>query len=128
VQSPTFAMDLKFMRRIYYLSTCDTCRRIMKETGTEGFELFDIKKENISASDLDLAKESIGSYENLFNKRAQKLKKNGIDLTTKSENEMRTLILGEYSFLKRPVYFIDHEVFAGNSTATVSAIKEQLGV
>ena len=32
------------MRKIYHLSTCNTCQRILSETGTNGFELIDVKE------------------------------------------------------------------------------------
>ena len=38
----------------------------MKETGTKGFELIDIKASNIGAEVLDGAKSVIGSYEGLL--------------------------------------------------------------
>ncbi|MTI20003.1 arsenate reductase, partial [Fulvivirga sp. RKSG066] len=32
-------------KKVYYLSTCDTCKRIMKEVGVDdSFEQHDIKK------------------------------------------------------------------------------------
>lgn len=43
------------MKKIYYLSTCDTCKKIMKETGISaatGFELQDIKTQPVTASQL----------------------------------------------------------------------------
>lgn len=111
------------MQKIYYLSSCDTCKRIMKETGTEGFELIDIKKENIGTADLSLAADKLGGYKALFNNRAQKIKVMGIDPKSASEDQLKDWILSEYTFLKRPVYFIGNEVFAGNAKATVEAIK-----
>lgn len=99
----------------------------MKETGTEGFELIDIKRTNIGAEDLDGAKAVIGSYEGLFSRRAQKFRQLGLHEKTLSEMDYRTLILDEYTFLKRPVYFIGNDVFAGNAKKTVEAIKARLG-
>ena len=45
-----------------------------------------------------------------------------------SEDEYRELILKEYSFLKRPVIFIDNEIFVGNAKKVVAAAKEKLGL
>lgn len=95
----------------------------MKETGTEGFEIIDIKQQNISAEDLALAAEQLGGYLTLFNMRAQKIKALGIDPKSASEDELKQWILSEYTFLKRPVYFIGNEVFAGNSKSTTEDIK-----
>ena len=98
----------------------------MKETGTEGFELQDIKAEHIDASILDRLAEHEGSYEALFNKRAQKFKANGLNTKAYTEDEWRELILSEYTFLKRPVYIIEEDVFVGNSKKTVEAIQARL--
>lgn len=98
----------------------------MAETGTEGFELIDIKKQNISEEDLEVAKAAIGSYEGLFNKRAQKIKLQNLDVKSASESDFKKWILEEYTFLKRPVYFIGTQVFAGNDKATVAAIKSAI--
>jgi len=38
------------------------------------------------------------------------------------------LILEEYSFLKRPVIFIDDEIFVGNAKKVDAAAKEKLGL
>lgn len=95
----------------------------MTETGTDGFELIDIKKQNISEEDLETAKAALGSYENLFNKRAQKIKLLNLDLKSALESDFKIWILEEYTFLKRPVYFMGKKVFAGNDKATIHAIK-----
>jgi len=42
------------MKKIYHLSTCDTCKRILKELQPlEGFVLQDIKADGISAEQLE---------------------------------------------------------------------------
>ena len=67
------------------------------------------------------------SYEALFNKRAQKyrsLKLNEEDLT---EADYKAHILSEYTFLKRPVFFINEQLFVGNSKKVIEAAKEALG-
>lgn len=60
------------MKKFYYLSTCDTCKRIMKELDLSEFDKIDIKKENINSDDLELARKTVDSYTELFNKRAEK--------------------------------------------------------
>ena len=45
------------MKRIYHLSTCSTCKRILKEINPDStLELVDIKVNNIDASTLDWIK------------------------------------------------------------------------
>lgn len=114
------------MKKIFYLSTCDTCKRIMNETGTDGFELQDIKKQHIDAGTLDMLAEKEGSYEALFNKRAQKFRADGLNQQKLEEPAWRKLILNEYTFLKRPVYIIGEDVFVGNSKKIVEAIQARL--
>ncbi|MDQ3192828.1 MAG: hypothetical protein M3Q58_14630 [Bacteroidota bacterium] len=114
------------MKKIYYLKTCSTCTKIIKELNlTNSFVFQDIKTENISPEALDHLAQS-KSYEELFNKRAQKFK--AINLKNKQLNQQdyRQLILQEYTFLKRPVFVIENKVFAGNSKAVIENVKKQL--
>ena len=117
------------MRKIYHLSTCDTCQRIIKELGLKerGFEFQDIKTENIAAEQLDAVKDKVGSYEALFSKRAMKYRSMGLNEMQLSEADYRKYILEEYTFLKRPVIWVDDEVFVGNSKKVVAAAAEKLG-
>ncbi|MEZ4938464.1 MAG: ArsC/Spx/MgsR family protein [Crocinitomicaceae bacterium] len=111
------------MKKFYYLSTCDTCKRIMKELDLSSFEIIDIKTQNISKGDLELARKTVNSYLDLFNKRARKIKELNIDLSSKSEKELEQLILGEYSFLKRPLMISDSNIIAGNSKEAIAQMK-----
>ena len=116
------------MRKIYHLSTCDTCQRIIKELKLKenNFEFQDIKFENISAEQLDAVHEKVGSYEALFSKRAMKFRSMGLNTMTLTEPDYRKYILQEYTFLKRPVIWVDDEVFVGNTKKTVEAAKAAL--
>lgn len=114
------------MRKIYYLSTCDTCKKILAKINpaSHGFELQDIKKDKITAGQLDQMKKLAGSFDALFSKRAtlystMKLKEKNL-----SEKEMRELILEEYTFLKRPVIIYDGKIFIGNSPKELNALLE----
>lgn len=102
------------MKRLYYLSTCDTCRRLMKEfSAINEFELIDIKANNIDAKTLDFLKEKVGSYEALFSKRAIKYKSLGLKDKSLKDEDFRQLILDEYTFLKRPVLIDGGKVVVG---------------
>ena len=115
------------MRKIYHLATCNTCQRIIKSLeGGEGFILQDIKSEPITPTELDELKQSTGSYESLFSRRAVKYRSMGLHEKKLSEKDYRKLILQEYTFLKRPVIIIDGEVFVGNSKNTVEAALKAL--
>ncbi len=109
---------------IFHLSSCNTCQRIIGELdSTEGIELQNIKETHITESELDFIKEKVGSYEVLFNKRAQKYRSQGLNNETLSEADWRKHILAEYTFLKRPLSIYNDEVFAGNAKKTVEALK-----
>jgi arsenate reductase (glutaredoxin) len=103
------------MKKIYHLSTCTTCQRILKETaaGAKGFVLQDIKIEKITPAQLDELKEKAGSYEALFSRRAIKYKELGLKDKKLTEVDYRRLILEEYTFLKRPVAVAGRKIFIG---------------
>ncbi|WP_353102233.1 ArsC/Spx/MgsR family protein [Myroides odoratus] len=108
------------MRKIYYLSSCDTCKRILGQMpNLDTFELQDIKKEPVTAAQLQALYAVVGSYEKLFNKRAQLYKARGLKDQNLQEEDYKNLILEQYTFLNRPVIVIDEAVFVGNSKKVV---------
>jgi arsenate reductase len=110
------------MHKVYHLSSCSTCQKIIRELGLaeKGFDMQDIKQENISAKELDAIKEKVGSYEALFSRRAMKFRGMGLDKLVLTEQDYRQHILEEYTFLKRPVILIGDAVFVGNAKATTA--------
>lgn len=116
------------MKKIFHLSTCDTCKRIIKETGISEseFDFQDIKKTHIDSETLEFLRTKVSSYEELFNKRARKYKEMGLKDQKLSEDQWKELILGEYTFLKRPVVLVDDEAFVGNAKKTIEALKAAL--
>lgn len=116
------------MKKVYYLKSCSTCQRILKETDAEkhGFELQNIKEVAMTEKQLDEMKNLAGSYEALFSKKSMKYRAMGLHEKTLSENEMKELILQEYTFLKRPVFLFNNQIFTGNSKAVVDALKAAL--
>ncbi|MGB5553096.1 MAG: ArsC/Spx/MgsR family protein [Flavobacteriaceae bacterium] len=108
------------MRKIYHLSTCNTCQRIIKELQPLAkFELQDIKTEAITLSQLEEMKTLVGSYEALFSRRAMLYKERGLAAKELTENDFRALILDHYTFLKRPVILFDNQIFVGNSKKVI---------
>jgi arsenate reductase len=106
------------MKRIYQLTTCDNCRKLIKAfSDASEYEIIDIKSAGIDAESLDLMKELAGSYEALFSKRAIKYKTLGLKDKQLSEQEMRQFILDEYTFLKRPVRVDGNSIFIGKLEA-----------
>lgn len=116
------------MNKIYHLSTCSTCSRIISEINLDPFELQDIKTQPITASQLEELKELAGSYESLFSRRAMKYKSLGLNKADLSEDDYRQWILKEYTFLKRPVIIYQGKLFVGSSRKTVEALYGQPGV
>ncbi len=115
------------MKKIYHLSTCDTCRRILKELNApEGTQLQDIKTDPLSPGQLEELKNRAGSYEALFSKRARLYRQRNLKEQTLDEGDFRELLLEHYTFLKRPVVVVGGEVFIGNAAKTVAAAKEAL--
>ena len=113
------------MKKIYYLSTCDTCQRILKEINPgKDVELQDIKAQNIDAITLEWIKEKVGSYEALFSKRAIKYRSRGLNEMRLTEADFRKYLLEEYTFLKRPFMINGEEVFIGNAKKDVAAAVE----
>ena len=115
------------MKKVYYLSTCSTCTRIINEAGlNEGFELQDIKTNKITEPQVEEMKRLAGSYENLFSRRAMKYRSMGLNEMELTEPDYKKYILEEYTFLKRPVVIINDKIFIGNSAKTLDAIKSEL--
>ena len=115
------------MKKIYHLSSCSTCQRIIKELNNgEGFLLQDIKTEPITAKQLEEMQAKAGSYEALFSRRAMKYRGMGLHEKELIEADYKQLILDEYTFLKRPVIWIDGELFVGNAKKVVAAAAEKL--
>ena len=116
------------MKKIYYLSTCSTCSRIITELGLRNkkFEFQDIKTEKISASQLSEMKKMAGGYETLFSKVALKYRALGLDKMKLGEDDYKKYILEEYTFLKRPVIIIKDKIFVGNSKNNSAAVKADL--
>lgn len=114
------------MKKVFYLKTCDTCKRILKELDFTGFELQDIKTVAISENDLEQMKELAGSYEALFSRRAQNYKKLGLKDVQLTEDNIKNYILTDYTFLKRPVVVDEKSIFIGNEKKNLEALAAHL--
>ena len=115
------------MRKIYYLKTCDTCKKIIKSLPkTEGFIFQDIKEEPISVKQLEEMYALTGSYEILFSKKAKLYKEMGLKDEKLSEADFKRFILEHYTFLARPVIIFNTSIFVGNSPKVVQKAIEFL--
>ena len=114
------------MKKIYYLKTCDTCKRILKSIPLNNFILQDIKSNPITVVQLEEMYSISGSYDKLFSKRAKKYKAMDLKNQTVTEEDMKQLILQEYTFLKRPVIIINSAIYIGNSKENIENLKYNL--
>lgn len=115
------------MKKIYHLSNCTTCQRIVKELNPgDDFILQDIKSELITEKQLDAMAKMAGSYEALFSRIALKFRAWGLNEKKLTEKDYKKYILQEYTFLKRPVIINGKHIFIGNSPKSVAAAKEAM--
>ena len=115
------------MQKVYHLSTCDTCKRIIKEVDIpSSFIMQDIKKDEITVKQLEEMYTLSGSYEALFSKRAKLYKERNLKDEKLLERDFKSLILEHYTFLNRPVILNNDEIFIGNSKKTVEAAKNSI--
>ncbi|CAI8308671.1 MAG: Regulatory protein Spx [Polaribacter sp. SA4-10] len=114
------------MKKVYFLQTCDTCKRILKEVKPTDFERQEIKSNPVNVAQLEEMHKLSGSYEALFNKRAKLYK--SLDLKNKSlsEADYRKFILEEYTFLKRPVFMVEDTIFIGNSKNVIAELNVKI--
>jgi arsenate reductase len=112
------------MKKLYYLSTCDTCKRIITELKLPSDVILqDIKTEAITVSQLEEMRALSGSYEALFSKRARLYKEKELKNVNLTEADYKKYILEHYTFLKRPVLIYNNQIFIGNSKKTVASAK-----
>ena len=116
------------MKKVYYLKTCSTCVRILKDLNLPSdYILQDIKTEHITAKQLEEMKELAGSYEALFSKRSKLYKEMDLKNQELTERDYKHYILEHYTFLSRPVIISDDAIFIGNSKSVVDAAKKSIG-
>ena len=115
------------MKKLFYLESCSTCKRIIKEwnPGPE-IQMREIKSESITEEEVDAMKALAGSYEALFSRRAMKYRGLGLHEMDLKESDYRKYILEEYTFLKRPVLILDQQIFVGTTKKVVGLAKEAL--
>ncbi len=115
------------MKKIYYLSSCDTCKRILNELKPLGdIELQDIKSDPITPEQLKVMRNLAGSYEALFSRRARLFNERQLKDRQLEEKNYEKLILEHYTFLKRPVILVNNQIFIGNSKKVVATAKETI--
>ena len=113
------------MKKIYYLSSCDTCKRILNELKPlDNVAIQDIKTDPISVEQLNEMRNLAGSYEALFSKRARLFSERKLKDQQLEEKDFEALLLEHYTFLKRPVILVNNQILIGNSKKVVASAKE----
>lgn len=113
--------------KIYYLASCDTCRKIIKSLPKDNNLVFhDIKQDPITVEELEEMQALSGSYEALFSKKAQLYKSMGLKDKNLTEDDFKKYILEHYTFLSRPVFIIDGKIFIGNSQQNILQVMKAL--
>ncbi|NER10176.1 arsenate reductase [Muriicola jejuensis] len=111
----------------FYLSTCDTCQRILGELDLpEDVRLQDIKSEPLNSDQVEALMKLAGSFEALFSKRARLYKERNLKAKNLAESDFRDLLLEHYTFLKRPVLVHNGQIFIGNAKNTVALARQSL--
>lgn len=102
--------------KIYYLASCDTCRKIIKSLpNADRLNFHDIRQNPISEMELEEMYQLSGSYEALFSKKAQLYKSMDLKNKALTEADYKKYLLEHYTFLSRPVFIIDNQIYIGNS-------------
>ncbi|HLA55987.1 MAG TPA: ArsC/Spx/MgsR family protein [Flavobacterium sp.] len=111
------------MDKIYYLASCDTCRKIIKSLpNPDKLAFHDIRQNPITPAELEEVHQLSGSYEALFSKKAQLYKSLGLKDKNLTEADYKKYLLEHYTFLSRPVFIIGGKIFIGNSQKNINEV------
>ncbi|WP_294234020.1 arsenate reductase family protein [uncultured Chryseobacterium sp.] len=116
------------MKKVFYLKTCDTCRKILAQFDLTGWEIREIKKDPVTEDELAEMYVQTKSYEALFSKKSTQIKQRGLDVKTLTENDFKNLLLDHYSFLKRPVFITEDRIFVGNDKKNLEELRVFFGM
>lgn len=116
------------MNKIYYLASCDTCRKIIKSIpNSDTLTFHDIRQNPITEAELDQMYQLAGSYEALFSKKAQLYKSLGLKDKNLTELDYKKYLLEHYTFLSRPVFIIHNQIYIGNGQKNIMEVIKVLG-
>ncbi|MGO4820166.1 MULTISPECIES: arsenate reductase family protein [unclassified Flavobacterium] len=115
------------MNKIYYIASCDTCRKIIKTLPKDNNLVFrDIKQTALTAEELEEMYQASGSYEALFSKKAQLYKSMNLKDKSLTEDDYKKYLLEHYTFLSRPVFMIDNKVYVGGTQQNMLQVMKAL--
>lgn len=115
------------MKKIFYLTTCSTCKRILHELKPgEEVVMQDVKTQPVTEAQLDELAKLAGSYEAIFSKIAMKYRMWNLDKKQLTEQDFKKYMLDEYTFIKRPIVVCDNNIFIGSSKRMIEGAKDAL--
>ena len=113
------------MNFFLHLSTCSSCKQIIKELNLpDNVDIIDVKKFPITLTQIEELKTKKGSYKSLINNRAKLFKQLNIDTKKLNEEKAKELLNYHYTFLKRPVLVYKGKVFVGNGREEIESAKK----
>jgi len=114
-------------KTVYFLSTCDTCKRIMKEVGVnDEFKVIDLKENRLSEDEIAFFVNKVDSISDLINKRSVIYKEQGLKNKQLSDDEIESLLIQHYTLIKRPIFILGEDTFIGNSREVIEKVKSRL--
>ena len=120
-------MIMSSQNRIFYLSSCDTCRKIIKNLpNANSLTYIDIRENPINETILDEMYQLSGSYEALFSKKAVLYKTMDLKNKNLQEADFKKYLLEHYTFLSRPVFIINDAIYIGNSQKNIIEVTKVL--
>jgi arsenate reductase len=115
------------MNKIYFLPSCDTCRKIIKALpNADKLTYIDIRQNPLTEDVLEEMHQLSGSYEALFSKKAQLYKEKGLKNQNLTEVDYKKYLLEHYTFLSRPVFIIDGDIYVGNSQPNILKVTKAM--
>lgn len=117
------------LTKVYYLGTCDTCKRIFRdlELDKSSKEFIDLKKQMPEKDEiLDWFDKSELAPVDFVNKRSRQLKGKNKDYNEMNKDEIADLLLSHYSIIARPVFIFEDDVIAGNSKKSIEKVSKKI--
>ena len=106
---------------VFYLPSCDSCRKIIKAISPKASLAYhDIKQDPLTELQLQELQALAGSYEALFSRKAQLYKAYNLKNQTLTEADYKKYLLEHYTFLARPVFVIENQVYICNKPEIVA--------
>ncbi|MDQ1095643.1 arsenate reductase-like glutaredoxin family protein [Chryseobacterium camelliae] len=93
------------MKKVFYLKTCDTCRKIMAQFDLADWDLREIKKDPVTEEELEEMHKESGSYEALFSKKSTQIKLRNLDVKALGEQGFQIAAARALHFSETPCLY-----------------------